>query len=715
MPDEVLNQPETNQILIVDDSLDSLKVLQDILLEQGYLVRPASGAEVALRSAEARVPDLIMLDVKMPGMDGYEACRILKSRAATRLVPVIFISGLADTGDKVKGFEAGGVDYIIKPFEPREVAARVRTHLNLRRLQMEKDHLLARMEERIQSRTGELENANSALRESEQRYRGMFENSPVSIWEEDFSDVKIYLDSLRNKAVTDIGAYLDTHPREIAKCAGMVRVLDVNRSGINLHRASDKEDLLLNLELTFTPASYAAFKKELVAVWNGDTHVNLDGCVKTLDGEVRFVKVDWQVVPGFERTLERVLVSLTDITDLRRAEDETRNLQQYLQSIVDSMPSALVGVDRDGKVVQWNRRAEEMAGMAGNQARGRSLGEVFPLLEFEMPGIRKALLNGTSVKNSKVPVEIDGKQLFLDITVYPLRDTGNGNAVIRVDEVTERVNMEEMMIQSEKVLSVGGLAAGMAHEINNPLAGMIQNSQVILNRLTGDLPVNHRVAEACGTRMENIGDFIENRGILDMLRAIRASGEQAAVIVKNMLSFCRRSRDEFTLCSLPDLMEKTLEIASSDYDLKKRYDFRKIEIVREYQDDLPLVRCEGLKIQQVILNLLRNAAEAAADVEISHEPPRIVLRILKEGDMVRMEVADNGPGMCEKVRKRVFEPFFTTKGVGVGTGLGLSVSYFIITENHGGSMSVESKPNKGARFILRLPQGKSDGRSAPPE
>ncbi|MCX5880754.1 MAG: ATP-binding protein, partial [Deltaproteobacteria bacterium] len=132
-------------------------------------------------------------------------------------------------------------------------------------------------------------------------------------------------------------------------------------------------------------------------------------------------------------------------------------------------------------------------------------------------------------------------------------------------------------------------------------------------------------------------------------------------------------------------------------------DFRSIDIVREYTHDLPLVFCTPSEIEQVILNLLRNAAQAMTGLEPAKKPPRITLRLFREGNTACIEVIDNGPGMDERTRKRVFEPFFTTKDVGIGTGLGLSVSYFIVTSNHGGTLSVVSSPEDGTRFIIQLP------------
>ncbi len=189
-----------------------------------------------------------------------------------------------------------------------------------------------------------------------------------------------------------------------------------------------------------------------------------------------------------------------------------------------------------------------------------------------------------------------------------------------------------------------------------------------------------------------------------MISAIKESGHRIADIVNNMLSFARKSNAHTTSHVLSELLDKTLELAATGYDLKKHYDFKRIDIRKEYEDNLPFVPCEGTKIQQVLLNIFRNGAQAMQEAGRIEKPQFIVRTRYEESmGMVCIEIEDNGPGMDEEVRRRVFEPFYTTKPVGVGTGLGLSVSYFIVTENHGGEMTVESQPGSGTKFIIRLP------------
>ncbi|MDD9301838.1 MAG: GAF domain-containing protein [Desulfobacter sp.] len=276
-------------------------------------------------------------------------------------------------------------------------------------------------------------------------------------------------------------------------------------------------------------------------------------------------------------------------------------------------------------------------------------------------------------------------------------------AQVVVHDITERKKIEAMMIQSEKMLSVGGLAAGMAHEINNPLASIMQNAQVVLNRLTKTLPANEEEALKAGTTMAAINKYIERRKICQLLENIHKAGSNAATIVNNMLSFAKKGNASKTNCSLPELVNKTIELPQSDYDLKKKYDFREIKIINEFDPLTPEVLCEESKLLQVLFNIIKNAAEAMYGEGQKKVLPQLIFRIFKAGDLARLEIEDNGPGMDETTRKRIFEPFFTTKDVSRGTGLGLSLSYFIIVDDHNGALEAESTLGKGTKFIITLP------------
>jgi PAS domain S-box-containing protein len=409
-----------------------------------------------------------------------------------------------------------------------------------------------------------------------------------------------------------------------------------------------------------------------------------------------------QLCDGFNSMLDVLQQQNTDLI----------HLQNYLSNIIDSMPSVLIGVDAKNTVTQWNSEAAQVTGIKDTDAIGKQLEEVFPRLSSESPQIQEAINLREQQITIKKRYTQDEVLLYENITIYPLIANGVEGAVIRLDDITDQVRIEEMMVQNEKILSLGGLAAGMAHEVNNPLAGIMQTANVMTSRLTHhDVAANVEAADKVGTSMEIINAYMEQRGILRMLDSIHISGERVASIVNNMLTFARKSDDRLTSHNINELIDKSIELSSTDYDLKKQYDFKAITIVRDYDENLPLVACEEGKIEQVFLNLLRNGAEAMQEAAI--EQPTFTLQSYYDAEInkVCITIKDNGPGMTEDTRKRIFEPFFTTKPTGVGTGLGLSVSYFIITENHAGEMTVESELGKGTQFCIKLPCENNDDKS----
>jgi PAS domain S-box-containing protein len=366
------------------------------------------------------------------------------------------------------------------------------------------------------------------------------------------------------------------------------------------------------------------------------------------------------------------------------------------------MPSLLIGVDKNGRVTQWNSVAEQTTGISTADAQGKTLSVVFPTMLSEMENIAESIRTRQIKQEQKRPPKTEKNASCEDVTIYPLVANGVEGAVIRIDDVTHKVRMEEMMIQTEKMMSVGGLAAGMAHELNNPLGGMLQGVQNVQRRLSPDLKSNHAAAEEIGIDLNKLRAYMEKREVLSFLDGIKESGRKASQIISNMLQFSRKSESLMAPTNLLKMLDNVLELAGKNYDLEKRFDFRNIIITREFAADLPLIPCTDTEIEQVILNLLRNAAWAMVN-EKKGKPPQIILRVHLEDHMVRIEIEDNGPGMEEDVRKKIFEPFFTTKPLGEGTGLGLSVSNMIITNNHQGTLEVESEPGEGTKFIIRLP------------
>ena len=674
--DECVSQ-RSHTILIVDDDAIILRMISDYLKDFFTILMSRNG-ESALKRAQYAQPDLILMDVAMPGIDGFETCRRLKANQTTIDIPVIFMTALTASEQKLEGFRIGAVDYVTKPVHEEEILARVRTHLKLRDLTeqlehkvRERTHALTITNHQLQREITERMQAEAALRESEERYRGLYEDNP-SMYFTVGADGTVL-------SVNPFGAeQLGYTVEELIGCA----VLDV-----------------------FYPDDREAVRQRLAACLQNPAHVARWEFRKVRkDGSMLWVKENVRVVRQADGSLVALIVC-DDITERKHAEEALRESEERYRMLFERSSDAIFMVDlATGRYLDANAAAERLTGRSVSELKNLTTRDVTPHRAQER--LQQAAVAQNALDMGEVVyVRPDGSTRTALFSAVPLHE----QIVFGLArDITERKRTQEVLIQSEKMLSVGGLAAGMAHEINNPLAGMMQTADVMSNRLTDvEMPANQRAAEKAGTSMEAIRAFMEARGIIRMLGNIRTSGRRAAEIVQNMLSFARKSDTSFSTNNVADLLEQCVDLAGSDYDLKKKFDFRQIDFIREYEPGLPLVPCESGKIQQVLLNILRNGAEAmqAERERNADKKPRFILRLAheQETNRVRIEIEDNGPGMDAATRKRVFEPFFTTKPVGVGTGLGLSVSYFIVTENHGGELNVESAPGEGTTFTLSLP------------
>ncbi|MDU0458668.1 MAG: PAS domain S-box protein [Geobacteraceae bacterium] len=243
-----------------------------------------------------------------------------------------------------------------------------------RRLEQELRKANEELEKRVEERTTE-------LRESEQRYRMVFENSPVSIWEEDFSEVRHLFDNLRREGITDIEAYFDQHPEMVRHCAELAKIIDVNQAALALHGASIKEELIAGLVNTFTPESLVTFREELICLWNGVAKMTREAVVKTLAGESRFVTVYFSVCPGCETTLAKVIVSLADITSRKEAEEALMRLNAELDQRVR---------DRTAELEEKNRELERTNKLfVGRELRMVELKEQIRELEEQTTAVRE--------------------------------------------------------------------------------------------------------------------------------------------------------------------------------------------------------------------------------------------------------------------------------------------------------------------------------------
>ena len=405
----------------------------------------------------------------------------------------------------------------------------------------------------------------------------------------------------------------------------------------------------------------------------------------------------------------------------QQAEAALAQSERSYREIFDSPTDAIFIQDaKTGCVVDVNNAALDMYACTKEELLGKTVkdisAEVPPYDETNAEEkIRKAVEEGPQIFEWQAKKK-NGELFWVEVNLKFSKIGDKERVLAVVRDIDERKRSQELLVQSEKMMSVGGLAAGMAHEINNPLAGIMQSAEVLQMRLSNKThAANERAAHEAGTSMAAVDAFMESRGVHNTLKNIQDSVERASKIVSNVLSFARKNDAEHTPQSIEDLLEQTLHIAGSDYDLKKQYDFRNIDIMREYGSELPAVACDPSKIQQVFLNVLRNAAESIQDGNLRESSPRITLRLAHQPaeKSMRIEIEDNGPGMDEATRKRVFEPFFTTKPPDRGTGLGLSVSYFIVTEHHGAGCGLnpcrEKEPSSSSIYRAIPPLDTSYG------
>jgi PAS domain S-box-containing protein len=408
--------------------------------------------------------------------------------------------------------------------------------------------------------------------------------------------------------------------------------------------------------------------------------------------------------------LSGALVIVQDITAQKQHETALRESEEKFRSISASALDAIIMIEPAGRISFWNRAAEQIFGYPEDEILGKDL---HATLSPNTPNNRSAWAfsdfqrTGSGQMLGKT-IEIEclrknGDVFPAELSLSPLKLNDQWNLVGIVRDITERKKTQEYLIQNEKMLSLGGLAAGMAHEINNPLAGILANVQVMRMRLLSDLPANITAADESGVDLKRLWAYMGKRGILEKIEAIDQSCQRAAEIVRNMLAFSRKSDAALSDHDLAELLDQTVDLANNDFLLKKHHDFRQIRIERRYNPESPRVACDAGQIQQVMLNILKNGAQAMWAAGDKHAEPQFTLTVDRHDDWGCFTIADNGPGMEAETRKRIFEPFFTTKPTGSGTGLGLSIAYFIITENHAGRLTVESSPNRGTAFTVKLP------------
>lgn len=397
---------------------------------------------------------------------------------------------------------------------------------------------------------------------------------------------------------------------------------------------------------------------------------------------------------------------IVKIKEIEKKEQSLRESEERYRTVMEANPDPIVVYDAQMNVVFLNPAFTRVFGWTFEDVAGKRLDFVPPENKTDIDHVLEEVsLNGycfgfESKRQTKDQTIID---VSISAAAYKNQKGDALGIIVNLRDITQLRQAQNMMIQNEKMVSVGGLAAGMAHEINNPLAGILQTMQVVGNRLFGDLPANETCAKECGISLKDLKAYLTKRDVFKLIQNIMTSGKKAAKIVEDMLSFSHKESSKFTQVGVHTLIDDALFLAHHDYFLKKECPFGQIEIRKDYNLTLPVLKCVPGQIRQVVFNIIKNAAQAMGTLEKKQIQPAIDIRTKLEDQSVIIEIQDTGPGMEKDVLDRIFEPFYTTKKVWGGTGLGLSVSYFIVKDHHQGDIVVTSTPGKGACFRVKLP------------
>jgi PAS domain S-box-containing protein len=379
--------------------------------------------------------------------------------------------------------------------------------------------------------------------------------------------------------------------------------------------------------------------------------------------------------------IEAVVSMDFDLPARSEIEAKLQRTNALLRNLILSAVDGVIAADKEGKILIFNDTAAEVFGYSVEEALDHlDIREIYPDdMEFEVMKQLRSEEHGGRGKLRSFKVDVvhkDGTRIPISLNAAIIYEGGREVATIgffhdlrpslQVKQELEQTQLQ--LLQSEKMASLGKLAAGVAHQLNNPIGGITLYTKLVLEEY--DLS-------------EEVRD--------DLMRVLK-DAERCRDTIKELLEFTRQTRHLMQPHDLNRAVERTLFL------LESQTLFHNIEITRDLAQNLPQVRCDIQQMNHLLMNIILNAAQA-----MEGQGKLLVRTSLPPGgDRVRVEITDTGPGIPEEILPRVFEPFFTTKEEGKGTGLGLSLVYGIV-ENHGGRVSVNNRPGGGARFVVELP------------
>jgi histidine kinase len=368
-----------------------------------------------------------------------------------------------------------------------------------------------------------------------------------------------------------------------------------------------------------------------------------------------------------------------DITDRKQLEDQLEKSEKKYHEIFNNIPNPVFVLDSETlRVIDCNDSVEAVYGYTKDQICNRSFLDLFAAEDKDQYDAR---IKNSVVINQVKQLNHQSMPLFVNIRISPAEYPGKKVLLVTTSDITKRLETEQQLIQASKMATLGEMATGIAHELNQPLSVIKTASSFSIKKIDKKEP-------------------IENDVLFRILSKIDANVDRATKIINHMRQFARKSDMEMEQLQLNDVLKRAFEIFSQQLKL------RGIGVVWDFATDLPKIHADQSRLEQVFINLLLNARDAIEErwgpKETAAADKKIFLRTKRENNTIICEVCDTGKGVPRALADKIFEPFFTTKDVGKGTGLGLSISYGIV-KDCGGTIQVAPNTAEGACFILKFP------------
>jgi PAS domain S-box-containing protein len=683
--------------LIVDDQNFIRQFLRRVFESDGYEVAEAEDGVAALSVFLNKKPDIVLMDIVMPVMDGLEALSRLRLLPGGKNTPVIITTSIKDSQSVEKAFEVGADDFIVKPINPNELLYRVSRLLKARETAI----LLDRSEAYAQSIIN-LALDGIATTGSDKSLKTL---NPAAerIFGYSFSEV---IGHNVGKLIPELNRYLDDFTK------------DLSVESFGLHKNGYRFPLEVSI-IRFLEDEWLFTVRDITNKRKAEERLN-----KRIANEKMLSEISFRSL--YENSDEISCLCSQDGHDInkhRKIYDELQKAYKQFKHLLASVPSILIGVDTDGLITVWNSAAEKNFNILSSDVVGRPFFECG--IQWDWSKVSKFIAEfihrnyPASIDNVWFarPDEKDGL-LVLTITLVESDSNGQIGYLLLGTDITDRKKLETQLSLSQKLESIGQLAAGIAHEINTPMQYIGDNMRflqdafkdicsylVSINDLLLSLEKGtaspDSLLEIKSRRRELDIDFLTGESPAAIDQSLEGI-ERVRKIVLAMKDFSHPGIKEKMFSDINKAIEGTVTISRNEWKYIS-------ELETDLEEKLPLVYCTISEINQVILNMIVNAAQAVS--EKTEKPPgvkgKIFIKTRSAGDFVKIMVGDNGTGIPESIIKRVFDPFFTTKDVSVGTGQGLAIAHDIIVNKHKGAIDIESELGKGTTFTVTLPVGGS--------